>query len=106
MHTADIANAFMPPTVSSRWSELLAEEFTNQVESERRLGLPVTPFMDGLTTPAARAKSGLGFTDFVVFPLVDPLFQLFDGWASPKEWQQENRGNMASLVDKATNENG
>lgn len=98
MHTADIANPFMPPDVSKRWANVLAEEFTLQVESERRLGLPVTPFMDGLTTPVARAKSGLGFTDFVVFPLVDPLFKVFEGWADPKGWLVENRKIAADVI--------
>merc|ERR1711865_463772 len=109
MHTADIANPFMPPDISSRWASFLCEEFTKQVESERSLGIPVTPFMDGLTNPVGRAKSGIGFADFVVLPLVDPLFKLFDGWAEPKCWFQENRkalGDVAQGKVIASEESG
>merc|ERR1712014_15122 len=74
----------MPPTISSKWGALLAEEFTLQVQCEKELGIPVTAFMDGLTDPVGRAKSSLGFIDFVFFPLYDPLFRLFPGWLSRK----------------------
>jgi hypothetical protein len=101
MHAADIANPFMPPDISRRWGDVLCQEFTKQVEAERQLSLPVTPFMDGLTNPVAKAKSGIGFTDFVVFPMVDPLFRIFDGWAEPKGWQLENRQALAAIVADA-----
>eukprot|EP00928_Gymnodinium_smaydae_P087912 TRINITY_DN72097_c0_g1_i1.p1 TRINITY_DN72097_c0_g1~~TRINITY_DN72097_c0_g1_i1.p1 ORF type:complete len:979 (+),score=188.84 TRINITY_DN72097_c0_g1_i1:226-3162(+) len=102
LHTADIANAFMPPDISAEWGRLLREEFTVQVTTERRLGLPVTSFMDGLNTPLAAAKSSQGFIDFVVFPLFDPLQQRFPGWAEPKGWLAENRQSAADAIAKAT----
>merc|ERR1719199_1150772 len=44
MHCADIANPFMPLEISKQWSAQLCKEFTNQVEAEKSLGIPVTPF--------------------------------------------------------------
>jgi len=101
LHTADIANPSMPRAISERWSIQLCEEFTRQVEAERRLEMPVTPFMDGVTTPLGRAKSGLGFAEFVVCPLVNPLFKLFEGWAPAKGYLQDNRQYLSDFVERA-----
>jgi len=100
MHAADIANPYMPPDLSQKWSLVLAEEFTLQVKAERELGIPVTPFMDGLTTDVARAKSGAGFSNFVVSPLMNPLFKLYDGYAPLKEWLAENKKALQDVIDK------
>lgn len=97
MHCADIANPFMPLEISKQWSAQLCKEFTNQVEAEKRLGIPVTPFMEGLTTPLARAKSAVGFAEFVVGPLVNPLFKLFEGWDPAKVNFQDNRQHFLDV---------
>eukprot|EP00929_Paragymnodinium_shiwhaense_P111858 TRINITY_DN80149_c0_g1_i1.p1 TRINITY_DN80149_c0_g1~~TRINITY_DN80149_c0_g1_i1.p1 ORF type:complete len:1005 (-),score=232.08 TRINITY_DN80149_c0_g1_i1:152-3166(-) len=98
MHVADIANPFMPPDISMYWGDRMAEEMTNQVAAEKLAGVPVTAFMDGLTTPLAKAKSSQGFADFVVFPLMEPLFALFPGWAEPKEWLAATRKRAADVI--------
>jgi len=104
MHAADIANPIMPPKISARWNNVLCEEFTLQVQAEREHGLPITPFMDGLTTPHGKAKSALGFIDFVAFPLMDPLFRAFPGWANPRNWMIENRDHHAKVIEDVKRE--
>jgi len=101
MHTADIANPFMPRDISQRWSIHLCAEFSKQVEAERRLEIPVTPFMDGVTTALGRAKSGLGFAEYVVCPLMNPLFKLFEGWYPAKGYLQENRQFLSDFIESA-----
>jgi len=92
MHAADIGNPFMPPDISYRWGQKIAEEFTAQVEDETRLGLPVTSMMSGLTDPKKNAKSRVGFIDFVVTPLATHLFELFPGLVEhAKNHLDENR---------------
>lgn len=91
LHTADIGNPYMPPDISARWSAFLFEEFTQQVQDERRLGLPITQFMDSLTESISCAKSQLGFIDFVVKPLLIPLFDIFPELKEPKAYLQQNR---------------
>lgn len=91
LHAADIGNPFMPPDISFRWGQMIAKEFTEQVEDERRLGLPVTSMMVGLTDPKKNAKSRVGFIEFVVMPLATPLFSLLAGLDVPKQRLNENR---------------
>lgn len=104
LHSADISNPFMPPDMSSRWGEAIAAEMTLQVEDERRLGIPVTSFMDGLTTPVARARSQAGFMDFVVFPLLDSLCSVFTGLHESRAFFDENRGIIRSIVESDAGE--
>jgi hypothetical protein len=91
LHAADIGNPFMPPDISFRWGQMIAKEFTEQVEDERRLGLPVTSMMVGLTDQKKNAKSRVGFIEFVVMPLATPLFTLLAGLTVPKQHLNENR---------------
>lgn len=92
LHTADISNVLMSPVVSAQFSTAIAAEFTAQVEDEAKLGLPVTSFMCGLEDPKVNAKSRLGFMDFVVTPLVSPLFALYPtGLEKPQEYLKANR---------------
>jgi len=62
----------------------------------------VTAFMDGLTTPGARAKNNKGFIDFVVFPLLDPMCRIFEGWAEPLASLHENRRQSELIVAEET----
>merc|ERR1712203_790349 len=90
LHAADIGNPFMPPDISYQWGQMIAKEFTEQVEDERRLGLPVTAMMVGLTDQKKNAKGRMGFIDFVVMPLATPLFLLLPGLDVPKQHLNEN----------------
>jgi hypothetical protein len=91
MHTADIANPMMPSEIKDMWCERIDLEFTAQVDMEKKLGLPVTAFMDGLTDQLQSAKTFLGFIDFVITPLVTPLFKLYPNIDLPKSNLEANR---------------
>lgn len=91
LHTADIGNPMMSPAVADQWGRRVNEEFTAQVEEEARLGIPVTAMMSGLEDPKKAAKSKIGFIDFVITPLVTPLFILLPKLSVPKKYLQEGR---------------
>jgi len=55
------------------------------------MGLPVTCMMVGLADPRKNAKSRLGFIDFIVRPLAEPLLSLFPGLEVPKKYLDQNR---------------
>ena len=67
--SADIGNAVRPFHIHIRWTARIMEEFFNQGDRERALGLPISPFMDrnAPTIP----KCQVGFADFLVAPLFD-----------------------------------
>ena len=48
MHCADIGAQTQSTAVSLKWSEAVLVEFRAQAEKEKELGLPMTPFMQGL----------------------------------------------------------
>ena len=64
---------------------------------EKKLGLPVTAFMDGLTDPKTSAKTFLGFLDFVVLPLVTPLINLYPSLEHARKQLEENRAEAAEI---------
>jgi high affinity cGMP-specific 3',5'-cyclic phosphodiesterase 9 len=53
---ADISNEARPTKVSEPWVDLLLQEFFNQSDQEKELGLPWAPFMDRekVTKPSAQ----------------------------------------------------
>jgi len=99
LHAADISGPMMPTDISLKWLQALHMEFSAQVEDERRLAIPVTTFMDGLSDQVYGAKSQLGFLDFVLQPLFDPLFVLFPGMQEPKEFMEENRRVLGEVTE-------
>ena len=48
LHCADIGAQTQSTAVSLKWSEAVLVEFRAQAEKEKELGLPMTPFMQGL----------------------------------------------------------
>ena len=79
IHSADLCNATKSFDVLYKWSKKVNQEFTGQVEDEKRLGLPVTEFMQGLDDPKVYFKNELGFNKFVVLP----LWVCIDKWLNP-----------------------
>lgn len=98
VHAADIGNPYMPSDISQQWGACIAEEFTLQVQHEKEKGLPVTGFMDGQTDPIAAAKAQAGFIDFVISPLLDPMFRIFEGLSKPETYLKENREALRKKI--------
>eukprot|EP00095_Tigriopus_kingsejongensis_P005713 maker-scaffold459_size165548-snap-gene-0.23 protein:Tk05713 transcript:maker-scaffold459_size165548-snap-gene-0.23-mRNA-1 annotation:"camp-specific -cyclic" len=69
MKCADISNPCRSWNISRLWSYRASEEFFRQGDSERNLGLPVTPFCDRFNITVAKVQSG--FYRFVAFPLFE-----------------------------------
>ena len=55
---ADISNTTRPWATSSRWSQLVCQEFFAQGDAERALGLPVAPLNDRTSTSVPQIQSG------------------------------------------------
>mmetsp|Transcript_43419 Transcript_43419/g.107326 ORF Transcript_43419/g.107326 Transcript_43419/m.107326 type:complete len:1401 (-) Transcript_43419:84-4286(-) len=73
-HAADISNSCRQTAVAITWSERVTREFYAQGDREKELGMPVTRFFDRHSRQLA--KSQLGFFDFIVKPLFEPLSKL------------------------------
>jgi hypothetical protein len=91
---ADVGHSAKPLSSHTKWTQRIIEEFYRQGDEERKLGLPLSPFMDrrkanvpkvGVTAlcsfnhylPAFATKHSpfiLGFLNFLVVPMYEGVF--------------------------------
>lgn len=72
---SDISNEARPMDVAEPWLDCLLQEFYEQSDVEKLLGLPVTPFMD--RDKVSRPSSQCSFIGFVLLPLFESIGRLF-----------------------------
>ncbi|PFH36042.1 3'5'-cyclic nucleotide phosphodiesterase domain-containing protein [Besnoitia besnoiti] len=70
---ADIGHGALPWSDHERWCELVVQEFYEQGDEEKRMGLPVSFLCDRSQHKKEFFKSQVGFLDFVVKPLYEEL---------------------------------
>ncbi|ESS33356.1 3'5'-cyclic nucleotide phosphodiesterase domain-containing protein [Toxoplasma gondii GAB2-2007-GAL-DOM2] len=71
--SADIGHGTLPWADHERWCDLVVQEFYEQGDEEKRLGLPVSFLCDRDQHDREFFKSQVGFLDFVVKPLYEEL---------------------------------
>jgi hypothetical protein len=74
LHTADLANPAKGVALALEWSERILAEMFSQGDEEKKLGLPVSPLADRLTTDIPNMQCG--FIDFIVQPSMAALNEL------------------------------
>lgn len=70
LHAADVSNPAKPQSVYYQWKDRIMEEFYQQGDQERELGMQVTPFLDR-TKPIPEHKFQSGFINGIVLPLYE-----------------------------------
>lgn len=68
IHSADLSGQVFPTVIAKDWEERIAREFSAQAEVEKKMDIPVAPFMQNLNDPYTRAKLQVNFIDFVLSP--------------------------------------
>jgi hypothetical protein len=75
LHSADISNPCRPWDIFYTLSSLVCVEFFRQGDTEKKMGLPISPNMDyDQTNPS---NINVGFIDFIVYPYFEMLATLF-----------------------------
>ncbi|CBZ52185.1 putative 3',5'-cyclic phosphodiesterase [Neospora caninum Liverpool] len=74
--SADIGHGTLPWADHERWCELVVQEFYEQGDEEKRMGLAVSFLCDRNQHDTEFFKSQVGFLDFVVKPLYEELAAL------------------------------
>ena len=77
IHCADISGQILDKELSIEWGRRCIEEFKQQANNERRLGLSVTQFMDGLDNDVSIASVQYGYVKNIVLPLWQALVECF-----------------------------
>merc|ERR1712048_914879 len=67
MKTADLSNPCRPTYLSRKWATLLCEEYHKQGDTEKSMGMEITPMMDRNNFDLEKMQ--IGFIDIVVLPL-------------------------------------
>ena len=99
LHSADLSNPCRPSELAKKWAGLVLEEFFNQGDIEKELGLPVSPLCsrDSTLMPASQI--------YFIMYIVEPTYQVSfrDSAAVPCESLRElsGRGFVSALSAKA-----
>jgi len=78
LHAADMANPTKPWNIARDWAYRVLEEYANQGDQEKRLGIPVQMLND--RDRVNRPNSQIGFIEFIVAPLVAAEVRIFPAW--------------------------
>ncbi|XP_046444587.1 calcium/calmodulin-dependent 3',5'-cyclic nucleotide phosphodiesterase 1-like isoform X8 [Daphnia pulex] len=76
LHCCDVAHPSKPWLLHRHWTDLLLEEFFQQGDNEKELGLPYSPLCDRNNTLVA--ESQIGFIEFIVEPTMAVMGDLLD----------------------------
>ena len=100
---ADVAHASYAPALHRKWTLRCMQEFSDQVEKEKALGLPIT--VNNVDFGAkGTAKSQLGFINFAPGPLMRAWAAF---WGAPgKEWVDNLNENIRSWEQVAETGSG
>ncbi|ETO24128.1 3'5' cyclic nucleotide phosphodiesterase [Reticulomyxa filosa] len=89
IHICDVSNPTKELKACTQWADRIMQEFFNQGDKEKALGLPVSPMMDKET--ASLASGQIGFIRFIVAP----IFEVFcDIIPELKPWSQVMQLNL------------
>jgi hypothetical protein len=95
LRCADISWACHAPPLSTRWGEKFVEEFFNQGDIEKQVGIQISPFSDRDIVQPQKAQ--MGFLTVIVMPLYTMfIFTLREG--------EQKHGIQKDLVDELEKE--
>eukprot|EP00992_Anisonema_acinus_P013659 TRINITY_DN8857_c0_g1_i2.p1 TRINITY_DN8857_c0_g1~~TRINITY_DN8857_c0_g1_i2.p1 ORF type:complete len:621 (+),score=275.17 TRINITY_DN8857_c0_g1_i2:65-1927(+) len=96
---ADISNVTKPFEISRMWGMAMTEEFLFQGDTERTVGLGVTPSFNR-QEKVALAQSQLGFINNVVIPMMDTVLPLFSALESFDQTLKSNRDRWDDMLNR------
>jgi len=97
LHLADLSNPTKSIELYRQWTQRIMEEYWQQGDKERQLGLEVSPMCDRHS--ATVEKSQVGFIDYIVHPLWETWADLvFPDAQSILDQLEENREWYSSRI--------
>lgn len=77
LHCADVSNPMKPWTLCQKIAKLVLDEFFDQGDKEKKLGLPVSMLND--REKVSRPNSQVGFMEFMLLPMVESVVLVLPG---------------------------
>jgi len=97
LHCADLSNPTKPLDIYKKWVDVLLEEFYQQGDKEREIGLEISPMCDRYNSTVE--KSQVGFIDYIVHPLWETWADLVNPDAQNiLDTLEENRDWYHSMI--------
>ncbi|KAK7196980.1 cAMP phosphodiesterase A [Novymonas esmeraldas] len=94
---ADISNCGRPLDIYLRWGGKVSDEFYQQGDRERNLGLECSPFMNRLQP--SLAKSQIAFMNYIISPFFEQVAELLPDMRFAVGLVEENKAYWASHDD-------
>ncbi|GET87821.1 hypothetical protein, conserved [Leishmania tarentolae] len=94
---ADISNCGRPLDIYLRWAAKVSDEFYQQGDRERSLGLECSPFMDRLRP--SLAKSQIAFMNYIITPFFEQVAELLPDMRFVVGLVEENKAYWATHDD-------
>eukprot|EP00743_Colponemidia_sp_Colp-15_P003590 GILK01003872.1.p1 GENE.GILK01003872.1~~GILK01003872.1.p1 ORF type:complete len:821 (+),score=169.11 GILK01003872.1:79-2541(+) len=101
LHAADVSNPAKPKDIYLNWVSLVMEEFFRQGDEEKRLGLPISMFMDRSTANVAKCQ--FGFIDVIVQPLFAVAHQVLPNLSGVCAQLSANFSYWQTIVEEDNN---
>ena len=98
IHTADIAHNSKPFEISQKWTEYLMEEFWQQGDKEKKLGLPISFLCDRSTADVPKGQ--IGFFKAIIMPTFDALIDLLPDLTYVREQIDKNYDEWSKLINE------
>ena len=86
MKCSDVSNPTKEWPIYQEWINRILQEFYNQGDLEKKLGLPISPFMNR-DSPGPSAQKG--FIEYIVYP----LFEALESWTEISEIKRNLNGS-------------
>ncbi|CDW84348.1 3 5-cyclic nucleotide phosphodiesterase family protein [Stylonychia lemnae] len=97
VHAADVGNPARPFELCKLWALKIVQEFFQQGDKEKAMGLEISLLCDRKTTNLG--KSQIGFIDFVVLPYFDAIARILPDMSYCCDQLRQNKLQWASTVD-------
>ncbi|KAJ1471972.1 hypothetical protein T484DRAFT_1976485 [Baffinella frigidus] len=94
---ADISNVVKPAVVARRWALRVTDEFFVQGDTERAMGMEVSPNCDRFAT--SRVAIQIGFIHYLAAPFFDLVAAAFPGLDTPLAHLRSNRASYALCTE-------
>ncbi|XP_013397704.1 calcium/calmodulin-dependent 3',5'-cyclic nucleotide phosphodiesterase 1A isoform X3 [Lingula anatina] len=98
LHCADISHPAKDWTLHHRWTMLLLEEFFQQGDREKQLGLPCSPLCDRENTLVA--ESQIGFINIIVDPSFTVMGDMLEKVVTKQMTGQSPKNSISEEEDK------
>ncbi|CAD2222310.1 3',5'-cyclic-nucleotide phosphodiesterase [Angomonas deanei] len=94
---ADISNCGRPLDIYLKWSGKVSDEFYQQGDRERNLGLPCSPFMDRLQPSIAKGQ--ISFMNYIIIPFFEQMSELLPALRFAVDLAEGNKAYWAQNDD-------